>query len=370
MRILVVSPYSPRDISGISVFITELAKVHAQKGNETFLISPKSEKPEIDLKFFSPNKNLKEINIPIPVLRNLFLGLSTALNIVRMRKKIDIIHLHQPHFQTLAAGFKGKIIGKPVVTTYHVNLANNLTGFRRFLQLQLNRLVSKVSNRVVFVSESARRDFGIKGIIVKNGVDIKRFSPEGRVISDSFVMIYVGRISRDKGMLDLIESLASINNNGINKWELLLVGQGSESFMEEFRNRVNQLGLSSQIKELGTLGKEIVDYYRKSDLFVLPSYLEGMPISLLESMACGTPPLATNVGGVKEVIKDGENGFIIHIGDSTKLTKKIIWCMENREELLKAGRNAVMTVENEFNIQDVASNYLELFNSTVQNSDS
>lgn len=365
MRILVVSPYSPRDISGISVFITELAKIHKEKGNETFLISPESKKAEVDLGFFTPKRNLTEIKIPIPILRNLFLGLSTAMNIVRMRKKIDIIHLHQPHFQSLAAGFKGKIIGKPVVTTYHVDLANNQTGFRRFVQLQLNRLVSKVSNRVVFVSESTRRDFGIKGIVIRNGVDTKRFSPEGRVKSDSFVMIYVGRISKDKGMLDLIESLASIYQQGVKKWGLWLIGKGSESFMNEFRNRVDQLGLNNKIKEFGSVGNEIVDYYRKSNLFLLPSYLEGMPISLLESMACGTPPLATNVGGMKEVIIDGKNGFLIPIGDPSKLAHKILWCMENQEELSKAGRNAAMTIENEYDIRDIAENYLELHESFI-----
>jgi glycosyltransferase involved in cell wall biosynthesis len=366
MRILVVSPYSPRDISGISVFITELAKVHEEKGNKTHLIAPKSEKAEMDLQFFTPNKNLTEIGIPIPILKNIFLGLSTALNIVRKRKEIDIIHLHQPHFQSLAAGFKGKIIGKPVIATYHVDLLSNLTGFRRFLQHRLNRLVSTVSNRVVFVSESTKRDFGIDGNVIWNGVDIKRFSPGGRTESDSFVMIYVGRISKDKGLIDLIESLASIDRKRFGKWELWLVGKGSESFMREFRNRANQLGLRDRIKEFGAVHKGMADYYRKSDLFVLPSYLEGMPISLLESMACGTPPLVTNVGGVKEVINDGENGFVVSKGNSTQLANKIIWCIKNRGELKEISQKSVETIREKFNIESVAQEYSNLHESVIK----
>jgi glycosyltransferase involved in cell wall biosynthesis len=285
---------------------------------------------------------------------------------VRKRKEIDIIHLHQPHFQSLAAGFKGKIIGKPVVATYHVDLLNNLTGFRRFLQRQLNRLVSTVSNRVMFVSESTKRDFGIEGNVIWNGVDTKRFSPEGRVKSESFVMIYVGRISKDKGLLDLVESLASLNEKGMNKWELLLLGQGPESFIKELRTRVNQLGLGSQIKELGSVGKEIVDYYRKSDLFVLPSYMEGMPISLLESMACGTPPLSANVGGIKEVITDGENGFLVPVRDTTRLAHQIEWCIDNREQLEKIGQKASDTIKEEFNINNTAQKYIRLFESLIE----
>jgi len=121
----------------------------------------------------------------------------------------------------------------------------------------------------------------------------------------------VGRLDPEKGTIYLIRAVHELVSNGWRSLRLDLVGSGCEE--ETLRREVQRLGLTKQIRFLGYIpyGPRLLEAYRSCHVFVLPSLTEGLPQTLLEAMACGLPVVATRVGGVVGLVKDGRNGLLV-----------------------------------------------------------
>lgn len=160
-----------------------------------------------------------------------------------------------------------------------------------------------------------------------SGVNISRFSPtpDGRVLNlnKKFNFLYVGRILKDKGVLELIEAADILYKSGC-RFQLLLCG---------FTDASNKTSLSESELLNYIVGKEYITWlgasdeielvYAKADCVVLPSYREGMPRSLLEAGAMGIPSIASNVPGCKHIVQDGFNGFLCDAKSSKSLADKM-----------------------------------------------
>jgi glycosyltransferase involved in cell wall biosynthesis len=142
--------------------------------------------------------------------------------------------------------------------------------------------------------------------------------------------------------------------------ELLILG-GSQSISNKDslkKNIINMLQqqLSIQINFLGQV-YEREKYFQAADIFILPSQSEGMPNALLEAMACGLACIATNVGGVPDVIRHEINGIIINYGDNKEL-EDAIWKLINNEYMrIKIGEQALMLIKSNYSIEIVAKEY-------------
>ena len=148
-----------------------------------------------------------------------------------------------------------------------------------------------------------------KIIYIPNGVDLNLFRPiNKKSISKILNIFYVGRLERQKNLINLIKALAHIKKS----FKLTFLGQGSQK--KELIKLANRFEVSLTIKNP-------VDYLKlpkilsRADIFILPSLEEGSPKSLLEAMACGVPVIGTNVKGIKELIDDGKNGILSGIND-------------------------------------------------------
>ncbi len=167
--------------------------------------------------------------------------------------------------------------------------------------------------------------------IVRNGRPIKLLS--------------VGRLSREKGIIYLIQAVNDLVANGNIEVILEVVGEGAEG--ERLRREVTRLGLDECVNFLGYMkySEALLSVYRKCDIYILPSLTEGWPQTLFEAMACGVPVIATRVGGIPHLIDHGENGLLVNPGSSKEICDGVRQLMNNsvlRDQLIKKGFDTVI----------------------------
>lgn len=154
--------------------------------------------------------------------------------------------------------------------------------------------------------------------------------------SGCFKILYASSITKRKGIQYLLQSFKELNLKNAN---LVIIGG-----MADGKDILKQHeGLFEYIPFLHH--EEIVKHYQDADIFVLPSLLDSFAMVVLEAMACGTPVIVSENTGAKDLIKEGENGYIIPIMDTEALKEKILWCYNNRDKLEDMGKNARIQVE-------------------------
>lgn len=160
--------------------------------------------------------------------------------------------------------------------------------------------------------------------------------------SSALTIGYLGRITEAKGMKELLAACIKLQSTGI-LYKLRIAGSQdkNESFIEAFEKN-----LGNNFEYVGVVsGKAKIDFLHSIDVFVLPSYFEGLPLSLLESMSYGAVPVVTPVGSIPEVVKDGVNGLLIKEHDVDSIVNAIIRLHEQKElrkELSKAARATIV----------------------------
>lgn len=194
--------------------------------------------------------------------------------------------------------------------------------------------------------------------IIRCGIDPEKITyrePKAEVKQ----LLYVGRLDAEKGVPVLLNSMAELKKQGLTL-TLILVGDGADR--QFLHDKVNTLDIASCVEFRGFLNqKEIAKEMENSDAFVLPSFAEGIPVSFMEAMAAGVPVIATNVGGVSELITHGETGLITHASDEHGLAEAIRHYAENPKQVQSISINARQKVCNEFSIEPQVDKLAQLF---------
>jgi glycosyltransferase involved in cell wall biosynthesis len=155
-------------------------------------------------------------------------------------------------------------------------------------------------------------------------------------------LLYVGRLAAEKGLPVLFESLGAMRAQQY-EFELTLLGDGPDR--EKLEALARQHGIADRVMFAGYASPNVVaEHLRRTDIFVLPSFFEGVPVSLMEAMACGVPVIATYVGGVAELVQDGETGQVVYPGDPVSLKNAIVSYLDDfalRERVSRQGREKV-----------------------------
>jgi len=258
----------------------------------------------------------------------------------------SLIHAHFIFSGSIAI-FVGKIYRIPIVLTAHgsdVDCLEKSRVLRRFGIFILRRV-----QRVIAVSNSLKQkmvDVGIspdKITVIPNGVDILKFkgTKQDRTTSR---LLWVGRLIEEKGVVYLIEAMKWVNIE-IPKIKLILIGEG------RLKGRLKRLAerLSVQVEFMGELpNSDVLRWMEDVDLFILPSLHEGLPLVLLEAMASCLPVVATSIGGIKDVVVDGETGILIPPKNPYLLAEKIIYLMKNEDLRRRMGENGRERVARHF----------------------
>jgi glycosyltransferase involved in cell wall biosynthesis len=194
--------------------------------------------------------------------------------------------------------------------------------------------------------------------IVHCGVDIQRFgfvAPR----NSARKLLYTGRLAAEKGLPVLFDSLKMLKDSGY-AFELTLIGDGPDRAMLEALAR--QLGIGDSVIFAGYASQDVVrDTLQQSDIFILPSFAEGVPVSLMEAMACGIPVIGTYVGGVVELIEPGRTGQVVPPADVASLRDaiaKYLEATEFRAQMSTQGREKIMA---DFNLDLEVDKLARLF---------
>lgn len=212
--------------------------------------------------------------------------------------------------------------GQKVLTHFHAGDFDHYYHQQSRVGQWLIRSGLRQSHKIIAVSKASARRLRellptTQISLIPNGIDTAAFATPVRN-SDSFVrVLFVGAMGRLKGERDLLEAMQSVVAHH-SQVRLLMLGHGAETVT----NLCQQNNLSPFIEQLGPVAHEDRHaFFKAADVFVLPSYGEGMPMAVLEAMAAGLPVIATRVGGIPELITDGVEGFLIEAGDQRALAK-------------------------------------------------
>jgi len=181
--------------------------------------------------------------------------------------------------------------------------------------------------------------------------------PTDGILEESRI-VFVGRFSREKGIKTLMNAFNMVVKK-VPEAKLRLLGEGPmRSYIEK---HVQRRGLQRNVEIVGRVPYERIDMYLgDSTVFVLPSLNEGLPNALLQAMAAGLPVVASRVGGIPEVVRDGVDGILVNPGSPYELAKGITSLLMDRERAIRLGRNAKASAER-YGVDKVIRKYAALF---------
>lgn len=274
---------------------------------------------------------------------------------------IDLLHTHDARSDVIGL-LVSKINRIPIITFAHGWLNWTHLFSKERLYAWLEYLAVSFSNKIVVASRSMEHDLLTKGIpqkkihCIPHGIDIQKFNPamtnnhirkEFNIPDEAPLIATVGRFHPWKGQRYFIEA-AKIVSEKFPESRFLIVGDaafnGHAKYKQELLELIGALNLEEKIILSGSR-QDIPEIMSDMDLFVLPSLREPFGIVLLEAQACGKPVIATSVGGIPEVMKDGDTGILVEPGDSEELARAILSLLSNREKMRtmgSAGRKMIM----------------------------
>lgn len=383
-------------------FVFEEAKFLVKKGIEVHVITQHNQGAAYEeimegvhvhrFKWLEPKefKALIYFSGLVDNIRLLTYLISLFFNLLRITRKYNLELFHAHH--TIPTGFVAILVSKimrlPVVVTAHlmditthgtdvgpleniVDFESNLI-FKRLIMFSLNS-----SNKIIAVSEDLSTKIEQMGInkditILRNAVDISRFKPSKnmemrqnyKIGDDDLLILFIGHLETFKGIFELLDAFYEINKKHTNT-KLMIVGEGHEE--QKVRDTVSKLKLEGSIVFTGKVSPETIqNYYQMADIFTLPSYTEGLPLVVIEAMACGLPVIVSTVGGIPELVKDGKNGFLVPPKDKLILEKKLEILVDKMELREKFGVKAFETVDDEFNIDKKVDKLIKIYQELYQ----
>ena len=299
-----------------------------------------------------------------------------ALTILAHARQLDaqVIHSHGYKSDILLGIIPRNYRRIPVLSTLHGWTSTSICS-KIWLYETLQALMATTLDRVVAVSariqEQRRlRMFGVKPVIVNNGIPILDFTggePWARLphLPDhrkrGWKIISVGRLSPEKGFAVLIEAIGRVTVRGTNI-SLVLVGDGPEA--TALKRAAERARVADRVFLTGYREKAyrfIPDF----DLFVLPSFSEGSPITLLEAMQAGVPILATSVGEIPRLLDYGNLGRLVEPRDPAVLAKALIEIFGNINEARQKASQAKETAIREYSLMRTAERYIALYKEIV-----
>ena len=297
-------------------------------------------------------------------IKNRCMSLSMFLNATKY--KVDIIHAHLTNsVNEFIIPRYTKRKNTPLIVTYHGDPEKNMGGIiyktgvcfyaKYILEKVLSRADVIISPSGYYIDESRfLGKYRDKTVVIPNGINIDDFDilyPKEECRKklglpfDENIILFVGTLSLYKGPDVLLKAMPKVIKN-IPNAKLVFVGSGP--MRKGLEIRLRKLGVERHVKFAGFVEEGLKPlYYKAADVFCLPSTMntESFGIVNLEAMACGVPIVASKIGGVPDVVKDGENGLLVPSSDSEALADAIVYLLENQDVREKMGKNGRRKVE-------------------------
>jgi glycosyltransferase involved in cell wall biosynthesis len=197
-------------------------------------------------------------------------------------------------------------------------------------------------------------------VILFNAVNVDAFKDCFTSPQNISAFLFLGRLGERKGIYDLIKAIdILINQEHLTQLQFYFAGDGD---VAEVKKIISQLNLNEYVKVLGWADDKLKkDLFLKVDTVVLPSYNEGLPVALLEAMAAGKIILSTPVGGIPDLVKEGNNGFLVAPGDVNALVQNIIRIYQSPGEMAIISQKNAKKIQAEYNSIEINQQLFKLY---------
>ncbi len=235
----------------------------------------------------------------------------------------------------------------------------------------IRRLYKKTFNNVnlICLSQNLTNDietiYDSKPFILANGIEINNIFPFNKADNKIPTLIFLSNLSLSKGIQTFVNSLAELRNQNI-LFSVKIVGDSMDYTIEETKKFIKAKGLSDQVKVLGPkFGKEKIDHLSQADIFVLPSFNECFPLTILEAMQVGLPIVATKIGGIPDMIKDNVEGLLIDLNKPNDLSEKLKSLILDPDLRKRLGKNAQERFNSQFTIRHFNEGLYRIFENVI-----
>ncbi len=295
----------------------------------------------------------------------------------------EIIHSHHPFLVGDTAVRVASDKGLPLVFTHHTlyeqytHYVNEQSEALKLFVMDLSTGYANLCDRVVAPSQSIADLLVKRGVttpitVVPTGIDLQRFKPSDRVSfrraqgipPEAFLVGHVGRLAQEKNLAFLTETVAAFLQKNPEAW-FILVGQGP--LEPELRGILSNRGVSERIRFLGVLGgDELAEAYGCMDVFAFTSHSETQGMVLAEAMACGVPVVGLDASGVREVIRDYENGRLLKRQDGEDFIAALEWVGSQDEEGGSRLREGALATARDFSQESSVKKIVGVYNQALE----
>ncbi len=333
-----------------------------------------------------------------PIVKSfMFAGSSLRkLNSVRDSVHVDITHANLPLVPNFAVPAN---FGKTLISTVHSTWKGEaeairgepysrlnpnekfMVSFNWFLRI-FEESMLKRSNKIIAVSDFTRRELlqyykvrEDKIRVIHNGVDTNKFQPasdkrkakqELGFNPDDIAILSVGRLYARKGLFTLIESMPAVVRR-FPRAKFIISGKGQSNEMKKLEAHTQKLGIIDNIVFTGYYpDRKLPRLYQAADVFAFSTFYENLPFAVLEALSTGLPVVTTNVGGIPEMIENGENGFLVQPFNSHELSDRILYYLEHPSAASKMALMARKVIEERFDWRLIVKKVLKVYDEALR----
>lgn len=356
---------------GSGIVGSELGKELAERGHTVHFISSALPTRLTQLSDRVRFHEVEMMSYPLFEHQPYTLALATKMATVAESEKLDLLHVHYAIPHSISAILARESLKPnrylPVITTLHGTDITLVGADRSYLPITRYGIVQSDGVTAIsqYLKDETAKTFGFTDITVipnfvcpseyqRHPVEQLRnmLAPEGEPL-----MVHVSNFRPVKRPVDCVEILARVLKQGI-KTRLVMVGDGSERTNAE--HRAHCLGVHDKCSFVGKQPR-IVDYLSASDVLLLPSEQESFGLAALEAMACEVPVVASRVGGVSEVVTDGETGFLSAVGDLDKMASDAARLLSTPELRKDTGQRARESAVSRYHTNKVIPQYIKFY---------
>ncbi len=334
-------------------------------------------KNDFEFIFYLPEEPQKEF---LEVLKDFKIYFAKNENFLKIYKHLKIVIEKENPENVVCHGIRSSIYLKFLLLFFRkkfkfIYVLHGIHFIRRKFPLNFLFLIWEILTNRMFVDTLicvGKDDFNLvkklklidikKLILIENGIDIeefvnieKGFLRKGFNLYNEKILLTICRLHYQKDVKTLVKAVNLLKNEEI---VLFIVGDGPDR--KNLEELVNNLRLKNKIKFLG-FQKEVKKVLKDSDIFILSTRWEGLPLVILEAWATKVPVIGSNVHGIKSLIKDGEDGLLFKFGDEKDLAEKIKFLLREEELTKRLVENGFLKVTKEFNIKRMINQYRLLF---------
>jgi len=364
MKIAMVTAFwGPAYPTGSGIYAYEVARRLAEQGYEVHVYTS-------NIGNFNKIKYPKKLHVHVLRTYAVVWNMNPITNVISklVQENFDIIHVHSYIFFTSNMTAFVRIFKKfKYILHFHGGLSYSKDKMFHPCRIWIKENVYdktlgwftvKMADKVLSVAKSdipiIKKKFGIDAEWLPNGVCIEKFSYSE---NDSRVVTYVGKLEKWKGIEVLIDVFRIVHDE-LKDVKFMVVGNGS--LIKKLKN------INLPIKIMGYIPHDkMPEIYHKTAVSVLPSFMEGLPTVCMESLACGVPVVATDIGDTREVVIDGKTGFLVKPGDAKAMASKVIELLEHDDLRKVMGKKGRKHIEKNFSYDVVAKKVCRVYESLL-----